>query len=185
MARSCLPPPFEQPETTHRSHIFEEFMPPPHNAALESLRQLIGQKFDTSPSPFGRWLAPTVINVAEDSLSFGYEVRDDMCNPSGKLHGGVSAAIADDIIGTIAFCSGWAKTYATIYSTIEYFAPAERGQQIVASASIGEKSGRFLSADCRICGEDGKLLIRASSRLLNLSVQRRSLASTNQTVPST
>lgn len=160
-------------------------MHPPQTVALNVLRKSIGRKFDMSPSPFGRWLAPTVVNVAEDSLSFGYEVREDMCNPSGRLHGGVSAAIADDIIGATVICSGWAQTFATIHSTIEYFAPAERGQRIVASTSIGEKNAKLLSADCGICAEDGKLLIRASSRLLNLSVKNRALSSAHRTIPLT
>jgi len=149
----------------------EDAMATAGNVALEALQALVGQKFDQSPSPFGRWLAPTVIAVAADGLSFGYEVREDMCNPGGSLHGGVSAAIADDIIGTTVFCSGWSSAYATIHSSIEYFSLARRGQHIVATTLIGDRSARLLSADCRICTAKGRLLVRVSSRLIRLSAR--------------
>jgi acyl-coenzyme A thioesterase 13 len=140
-----------------------------HNGALDILKQSIGHVFTTSPSPFGRWLAPTVIAASEESLCLGYEVREEMCNPGGILHGGVSAAVSDDAIGATVICSGWARRFATIHATIEYYAPAKRGQRITATTALTHRSTRLLSAECTIRVDDGKLLACAASRLMRLS----------------
>lgn len=66
---------------------------------LEILKTFIGKEFSGSPSPFMRWLNPTVISAEEGHLEFQYTVRQEWLNPMGNLHGGVTAAIFDDIIG--------------------------------------------------------------------------------------
>jgi acyl-coenzyme A thioesterase 13 len=58
------------------------------NPALDFFRSNIGKtSSEISPSPFGRWLNGTLIEVEEGSLTMEFIVRKDMCNPGGIMHG--------------------------------------------------------------------------------------------------
>lgn len=70
---------------------------------LEILQSFKGKEFTESPSPFMKWLKPKVLDVEPGYVSMEYRVRKEMTNPIGTLHGGVTAAIIDDIIGAAMF----------------------------------------------------------------------------------
>ena len=69
------------------------------NKRLQLLQSFIGKPFTGSPSPYAKWLNGTVISADESSVEFQFEVRKEMTNPVGMLHGGVTAGIIDDCIG--------------------------------------------------------------------------------------
>ena len=68
------------------------------NKRLQLLKDFIGKPFSGSPSPFAKWLNGTVISVDENSVEFQFEVRKEMTNPAGTLHGGVICGMFDDCI---------------------------------------------------------------------------------------
>src|SRR4051812_9982997 len=94
------------------------------NKSLEVLKSYIGKEFTASPSPFSSWLKPVVLAAEEGKLTFQFQVRKEMTNPIGTLHGGVTAAIIDDIIGTTFFSYNEEYFYITLNNVIDYFATA-------------------------------------------------------------
>ena len=85
------------------------------NPALEFFKNNIGKaSAEVSPSPFGRWLNGTLIDVEEGSLTMEFIVRKDMCNPGGIMHGGVAIGMMDDIIGMTTFSMGNQAFYSTV-----------------------------------------------------------------------
>lgn len=69
---------------------------------LEKMKSFTGKAFTESPSPFMRWLNPIIIS-ADGALTFEYQIRPEWLNPAGGLHGGITAAIIDDVIGATMF----------------------------------------------------------------------------------
>jgi len=101
----------------------------------------INQVVTNSPSPFMLWLAPTVRAVADGSLTFEFTVKPVMTNLAGTLHGGVTAAMMDDMIGATIITLGRRHLFTTINSAIDYFAPAKPGDVVTGITQV-IKAGR-------------------------------------------
>lgn len=140
---------------------------------LAILQQYINKEFTISPSPFMRWLKPIVLAADTGKLTFSYVVRDEMLNPSGVLHGGVTAAIMDDIIGATMFTLNEQHYYTTINNVIDYFAIARKDETIIATTNIIRKGKQMANVQCEIWnGEQTKLLARGTSNLLQINVKK-------------
>jgi uncharacterized protein (TIGR00369 family) len=137
---------------------------------LAQLRQFIGKKFTASPSPFMKWLNPIVISVEEGHLEFQYTVRPEWLNPMGNLHGGVTAAIFDDVIGATMFSLNEKTFIVTINNSIDYFSTAKENDNIVAETKIIKRGKQFVNAECEIWNADkSRLIARGTSNLFKIN----------------
>jgi acyl-coenzyme A thioesterase 13 len=140
---------------------------------LEQLQSFIGKEFTASPSPFMHWLNPVVVSAEEGKLSFKYIIRKEMTNPMGTLHGGVTAAIMDDIIGATMFSFGEPIFYTTINNVIDYFAPAKEADVIIAETMIIKKGRQIVNAQCEIWNEDkSRMIARGYSNMMKTNMER-------------
>jgi acyl-coenzyme A thioesterase 13 len=140
---------------------------------LEFLQSFIGKEFHASPSPFMRWLKPVVLAAGWGKLSFRYTVRSEMINSIGILHGGVTAAIMDDIVGATMYTFNELYFYTTISNSIDYFAPAKTADALIAETSVIRKGKRMVNVQCEIWNEDhSKLIARGVSNLLKTEIPK-------------
>jgi len=140
---------------------------------LETLQSFIGKEFATSPSPFMHWLKPIVLSAETGKLSFQYEVRKEMTNPIGTLHGGVTAAIVDDIIGATMFSLNEDYFYTTLNNVIDYFSAAKAGDRIVADTVLIKRGKQIVNAQCELWNADkSRLIARGYSNLLKTEIKR-------------
>jgi len=134
--------------------------------ALEQFQASIGTHFSESPSAFMRWLNPIILEAEAGRLVFQYIVRPEWLNPIQNLHGGVTAAIMDDIIGATTFTFGEDAFYSTINNTIDYFAAVQAGALLIAETRILKKGAQFVHAECEIWNADrSRLIARGTSNL--------------------
>lgn len=137
---------------------------------LAQLQQFIGKEFDQSPSPFMKWLNPIVLSAEEGHLEFQYTVRPEWLNPIGNLHGGVTAAIVDDIIGATMFSLNENSFITTINNVIDYFSTAKENDNIVAETKIIKRGRQFVNAQCEIWNADKtRLIARGTSNLFKIN----------------
>jgi acyl-coenzyme A thioesterase 13 len=137
---------------------------------LAQLQQFIGKEFDQSPSPFMKWLNPIVLSANEGQLAFQYTVRAEWLNPIGNLHGGVTAAIVDDIIGATMFSLNENSFITTINNVIDYFSTAKENDNIVAETKIIKRGKQFVNAQCEIWNADKtRLIARGTSNLFKIN----------------
>lgn len=129
------------------------------NTALTGLQSFIGKEFTASPSPFMQWLKPVVLAAEEGKLTFQYTVRKEMTNPASILHGGVTAAIIDDVIGATMFSFGEPYFYTSINLNVDFLAPAFEGDIIIAETSITKKGKQIVNAHCEVWNHDRTKLI--------------------------
>lgn len=114
---------------------------------LAVLKSFTGKEFTSSPSPFMRWL-----------------------NPVGNLHGGVTAAIMDDIIGATMFSLNEEHFIVTINNSIDYFSTAKENDPIIAETKIIKRGKQFVNAECEIWNADKtRLIARGTSNLFKIS----------------
>ncbi|GAA5092788.1 hypothetical protein GCM10023210_22210 [Chryseobacterium ginsengisoli] len=137
---------------------------------LAQLKQFIGKEFDQSPSPFMKWLNPIVLSVEEGQLEFQYTVRPEWLNPMGNLHGGVTAAIFDDVIGATMFSLNEKTFIVTINNSIDYFSTAKENDNIVAETKIIKRGKQFVNAECEIWNAGKtRLIARGTSNLFKIN----------------
>lgn len=140
---------------------------------LQQLQSFIGKEFTASPSPFMRWLRPVVVSAETGRLVFQYTIRQEMTNPMATLHGGITAAIIDDIIGATMLSFGEPVFYTTLNNSIDYFAPAKEGDVILAETTIIKKGNQIVNAQCEVWNEGKtKLLARGYSNMLKTGLER-------------
>ncbi len=137
-------------------------------AIIEGFKQFIGKEFSASPSPFTNWLRPVLLSAEAGKLAFQFTIRHDMTNPFGGLHGGVAAAIQDDVVGATVYTLGDEGTYATINNVIDYFAVAREGENIIAETLIVKKGRSIVNVQCEIFNADkSKLIARGYSNMFH------------------
>lgn len=137
---------------------------------LAVLKSFTGKEFTASPSPFMKWLNPVVISAEEGRIEFQYTVRQEWLNPMGNLHGGVTAAIMDDIIGATMFSLNEETFIVTINNSIDYFSTAKENDPIIAGTKIIKRGKQFVNAECEIWNADKtRLIARGTSNLFKIS----------------
>ncbi|WBV51476.1 PaaI family thioesterase [Chryseobacterium gambrini] len=137
---------------------------------LQIIKSFIGKEFTASPSPFMKWLNPVVLSAEEGKLEFQYKVRQEWLNPMGNLHGGVTAAIFDDVIGATMFSLNEKNFIVTINNSIDYFSTAKENDNIVAETKIIKRGKQFVNAECEIWNADKtRLIARGTSNLFKIS----------------
>jgi acyl-coenzyme A thioesterase 13 len=140
----------------------------PHKAAL--IAQL-NQVVTKSPSPFMLWLAPIVREVGEGTLTFELTVKEVMTNPAGTLHGGITAAIMDDIVGATIICLGRQHFYTTINNVIDYLASARLGEVITAKTTIIKAGKQVINVQFELWNlSKNRLLARGYSNALKTDI---------------
>lgn len=141
---------------------------------LETLQTFIGKEFAATPSPFMKWLKPIVISAEKGKLVFQYQVREEMTNPMGILHGGVTAAIIDDVIGATMFSFNETHFYTTLNNVVDYFAPGNKGDVIIAETTVIKKGRQLVNVQCEIREkEKNRLIARGYSNLLKTSMEKQ------------
>lgn len=139
------------------------------NDRLKVFQSFIGMEVTSSPSNFMNWLKPIVISADKGSLHCSYIVRNEMTNPYGILHGGITAGIIDDLIGATVFTLGLSKAYTTVNNNIDYFAPAKEGDLITAKTSIVKQGRTIINLQCEIfLPSKDRLIAKGYSNMLNI-----------------
>ena len=142
------------------------------NQVIAYINQFKGKEFTGTPSPFGKWLNGIVKHVEEGQAQLEFRVRKEMTNPAGLLHGGVIASIIDEVIGIATYSLDDNKTKLSINLNIDYLAPAKEDDVVIATASINKKGRQIINATCDLHNQQGKLLARGYSNLLNSEVPK-------------
>lgn len=144
------------------------------NKALTFLKEQVGRHAEQSPSPLMRWLNPVMLSVQEGEVEFEYEVRPEMTNPIGILHGGITAAIIDDAIGCAVFSFGEKHFYSTINNTIDYLGAAQQGEKIIAKTRIIKKGKQLINAECEVWStRTNRMIAKGASNLLKTQIEKQ------------
>ena len=140
---------------------------------LEHMKTLIGKEFTDSPSPFMKWLNPIVISAEKGQLEFQYTIRPEWLNPIGNLHGGITAAIIDDVLGATMFSLNEPTFYTTINNVIDYFGIAKEGENIIAETHITKLGKQFINATCEVWNSDkSRLIAKGTSNLFKTDIRK-------------
>ena len=99
-----------------------------------------------------------------------FTVERGWCGYAGILHGGIHAAILDEIMGDAV--NYRLKTAVTLDMTIRYISPGREGMALVCEGEIASVSGRRAKARGTIReAATGKLISEATGHYLRVDVE--------------
>jgi acyl-coenzyme A thioesterase 13 len=135
------------------------------NKVIQFFKDNVGKSMKFGPSGMGGWLDGLLVEAEEGALSAEFEVRKDMSNPLGRLHGGAIAAIMDDLIGATVYSMGIETPYVSLNLAIDYLRSAKIGDKVTAKAKVIRPGQTIMHTECHLYDIDGKLLAKCTSNL--------------------
>lgn len=117
------------------------------------------------PSPASKFLGQEFLecDATKGHVKMAYQASDQLCNLWGGIHGGMVAAIMDDIL---ALAFGLTIDWGQITPTLELkttFLQAARPGRLLAEAFIIRRGKSISFAEAELRSADGELLAKASA----------------------
>lgn len=111
----------------------------------------------------GSLLGMELVDIRPNEAVMQIEIRDELRQPNGVLHGGVTASLIDTAMAfaVIPLLKPGEST-ATVDLTIHYLRPHAAGPA-VCTAKIIRAGKRFFTVSADVTGENGKLIATAVS----------------------
>ena len=141
------------------------------NNRLVLLQNYRGQYMDKSTSPVGRWLNGKLIDIQEGSMEAEFTVREEMTNPMGVLHGGISSAILDEVVGTVVYALGRDFAYTSVNLNCDFLHAARLGEIILAKAKVIRAGKNIVHMEGEITNKDGRIIAKCTSNLIQTSLK--------------
>jgi uncharacterized protein (TIGR00369 family) len=140
-----------------------------NNAALEYIQAHIGKDKFHSPCEFTNWWNPKIIAADKGGLKVSFMVSSKMLNPAQQLHGGITAALMDDIIGATVFALGDKDPFTTLNNVIDYFYAGRENDNLLLITKVIKKGRQIVNVQCELWNEtETKILARGYSNLIRL-----------------
>ena len=139
---------------------------------LEYIQGIIGKEAkDNSPSPFGAWLNGKLIAAEHGTLTVEFVIRDEQTNPGGLMHGGVAAAIMDEVMGMTLFTLNKETFYVAVNLNVDFLRPGRKGETLTAITETIRDGRTMTHCECRLYNTDKKLVAKASSNLSQIQLK--------------
>ncbi len=102
-----------------------------------------------------------------------FTTTDQLCNKWGGLHGGMVAAMLDDVM---ALCAGltveWGQIVPTMEMKANYIGPGRPGR-LTARAETVRRGKSVIFIECGLWNEDGSLVATATSTFTVVTLKKK------------
>lgn len=113
------------------------------------------------------------VDVEKGTVRVAYAASDQLANRFGAIHGGMTAAMLDDVISLAAgLAIEWGQITPTLEMKVSYIAQAKPGTRILAEARTIRHGGTVIFLEADLKDETGKLLATASSTVMIAAMKR-------------
>ena len=113
--------------------------------------------------PFAKLIGMKLIDLTPDVAIISIEMRDDLRQPSGVLHGGVTATLIDTAMAfAVRTRLAMTEATATIDLTVHYLRPHLTGT-FTCTAKVVRAGKRIFTVSADVVGSEGKLIATAIS----------------------
>lgn len=108
--------------------------------------------------PFSKLIGMQLVDLKRDVAVLSIEMRDDLRQPSGVLHGGVTATLIDTAMAfAVRTRLPMTDATATIDLTVHYLRPHLTGT-FTCTATVVRAGKRIFTVAADVHGNDGKLI---------------------------
>lgn len=113
--------------------------------------------------PFSKLIGMKLVDLQLDTAVISIEMRDDLRQPSGVLHGGVTATLIDTAMAfAVRTRLALTEATATIDLTVHYLRPHVTGT-FTCTAKVVRAGKRIFTVSAEVHAADNKLIATAIS----------------------
>jgi uncharacterized protein (TIGR00369 family) len=113
------------------------------------------------------------VDVEKGIARAAYDTTPVLSNRYGAIHGGMTAAIMDDIIALAAGLTiQWGQITPTLEMKVNYIAQGKPGDRLIAEARTVRRGGTVIFLEADLKTETGKLIATASSTVMIAQVKK-------------
>lgn len=138
---------------------------------LEFMQANVGKSFGEYAPPFSKFLNGRIISAEEGRVEFEFVAASSMLNPVGAMHGGVHAAIIDEMTGLVVATLGEKNLFVSSNLHVDFFARVLENEKIRAVATLVKRGKTIINAECSIYNEKGVLASKGICNLANTGVE--------------
>lgn len=118
--------------------------------------------------PFARLMGMRLVDLRRDEAVIEIEMRDDLRQPAGLLHGGVTATLIDTAMAFAVITRLEAEERAsTVDLTVHYLRPHFEGK-FACTAKIVRAGKRIFTVSADVVNEQGKQIATAISTYMKV-----------------
>ena len=119
-------------------------------------------------NPFAKLIGMKLIDLKPAEATIQIEMRDELRQPHGILHGGVTATLIDTAMAyAVITCLSEEEKASTVDLTVHYLRPHSEGA-FSCTAKIVRAGKRILTVSADVFSEQGKLFATAISTYMKL-----------------
>ncbi len=111
-------------------------------------------------SPFSRWLRARIHVNADGSVRAALALRPEQEGAPGCVHGGVSAALIDEVMGAAVWATG--RRAMTVNMNFNYRRPIPLGVEVTVVGCVERFEGRKTFTSGAICLPDGAVAVEGA-----------------------
>lgn len=113
------------------------------------------------------------VDVEKGWVRVAYDTTQTLSNRYGAIHGGMTAAMMDDVVALAAGLTiEWGQITPTLEMKVSYLAQAKPGTRLIAEARTIRRGGTVIFLDADLKDDAGKLIATASSTVMITQVKR-------------
>jgi uncharacterized protein (TIGR00369 family) len=117
-----------------------------------------------APSRAWEWLGLKLVETGEGTAVVEMATTEDMANQSGVVHGGMISTLADSAMGRSLRTLSPAVVRAMSFDLkLNFINAAKVGETLRATGHVIHAGRRTVVAECRVEGNDGRLVATASA----------------------
>src|SRR5262249_3772672 len=112
------------------------------------------------------------VDVEAGRVRVAYDASESLANRFGAIHGGMTAAMLDDVISLAAGLTiEWGQITPTLEMKVSYIAQAKPGTRLIAEARTVRRGGTVIFLEAELKDGD-KLVATASSTVMIAELKR-------------
>lgn len=120
-------------------------------------------------SPVTKWLKPKLIFIDNKSMECEFDVRAEMADAIGILHGGIRATMLTDILGILANFLDNEVAAITTTLNIDFIGKAFVGDKVRVIAEVVNKGASLIYMSGIIVNEKKQIIAKGSTSLFILN----------------
>jgi len=151
-------------------NLFDRYYGSMKKEMIKFLQQNIGNRTAEHLQGFGKWLNGRLKAINDEGdIQLDFEIRQDMLNPLGTIHGGALAAILDEMMGMQLFVkSAENDAYFALNIAVDFVKNAKLGDCLTAVPELLRIGRKTANLRCSLYNAEGLLIAQGSSNFLKL-----------------
>lgn len=135
---------------------------------LSLFQSFLDKPLPEQAPPFSYWLSGILRKAENGNFLMEFVVRQEMTNPLGLLHGGVQAAMLDDVIGMMVSALDKPNPAVSVNLTVDFLGKAKTGDTVWVESNLVRQGRQIIYIVGEIRNGEGKPIARATSNMLQI-----------------